>query len=589
MLRSRFFWKLYITYAVLVLITSAIIGVAVERQLRSALIDDVEAGLRNMALLLAPHAAEAFRNEAAGEIQSEIQRLGQETGTRITLVMPAGEVLADSGQEPSEMEDHGDRPEIVAALTDPFGVSRRFSATLRESLLYVARAVREVDRVIGVVRVSIPLSDVDARLSALRATVLLGAGVGVLVALAIGLLVAQRITSPISEMTAVAEALGEGDYSRRVESRPGDEIGVLGDTMNRLAEELTRRIAGLAHERAQLGAMVAGMQEGVLAVDPKGRVVFCNRAVGRLLDVDAEIAEGQMLADLAPAPELHKLLEAAAENQTPGRRELTVSGRGGDIVMDARATPFEADEEGGVVVVLYDITNLRRLEQIRTDFVANVSHELKTPLTSIKGYVETLLSGAIHDERNNMRFLGKIEDQVNRLTNLVSDLLSLAQIESPAEAISLAPIDWVPLIQETVQRHEPAIAAKRLDFALELPDHPVRVQGDDEALIQILDNLLDNATKYTPEGGSISLRLSQRESRASLEVEDSGIGIPKGDFERIFERFYRVDKARSRELGGTGLGLSIVKHLVRGLRGEIRVESRVARGSLFTVLLPLAD
>jgi len=587
-LRSRFFWKLYITYAALVLITSAIIGVAVQQQLRSALIDDVEADLRNMALLLDPHAAEAFRDEAAGDIQSQVQILGRETGARITLILPAGEVLADSAQEPAGMENHGDRPEIIAALTDPFGVSRRFSGTLRESLLYIARAVRDADEVIGVVRVSIPLSDVDARLLALRATVLFGAGVGVLVALAIGLLVAHRITSPISEMTEVAEALGEGDYSRRVESRPGDEIGVLGDTMNRLADELTRRIAGLGHERAQLEAMVAGMQEGVLAVDHEGRVVFCNQAVRRLLDVDDEIIEGQTLLDLAPVPELHELLTAADERQTPGRRELTVRGRAGDIVMDARATPFEADEEGGVVVVLYDITNLRRLQQIRTDFVANVSHELKTPLTSIKGYVETLLSGAIHDDENNMRFLGKIENQVNRLTNLVSDLLGLAQIESPAEAISLTPIDWAPLISETVQRHEPGIAAKRLDLSLDLPDHPVRIQGDDEALTQILDNLLDNAIKYTPEGGSISVRLSQRESRAVLEMEDSGIGIPKGDFERIFERFYRVDKARSRELGGTGLGLSIVKHLVRGLRGEIRVESRVAHGSLFTVLLPLA-
>jgi two-component system phosphate regulon sensor histidine kinase PhoR len=560
----------------------------VQQQLRSALIDDVEAGLRNMALLVAPHAAEAFRNEAAGDIQSQIQRLGQETGTRITLVLPTGVVMADSVEAPAEMENHGDRPEIVSALTNPFGVSRRFSNTLRESLLYVARAVRDSGDMIGVVRISIPLSDVDSRLSALRATVLFGAGIGVLVALAIGLVVAQRITSPISEMTEVAEAFGKGDYGRRVESLPGDEIGVLGGTLNRLAEELTRRIASLGHERARLGAMVAGMQEGVLAVDHEGRVVFCNRAVGRLLDVDAAIVEGQMLSNLAVAPELHELLRAAGAQQTPGRAELTVNGRSGDIVMDARATPFEADEEGGVVVVLYDITNLRRLEQIRTDFVANVSHELKTPLTSIKGYVETLLSGAIHDEENNMRFLGKIEDQVNRLTSLVSDLLSLAQVEASGEAIPLTPIDWVPLIRETSQRHEPAIAAKRLEFSLELPGHPVRVQGDDEALIQILDNLLDNAIKYTPEGGSVSLRLSQEEFRASLEVEDSGIGIPRGDFERIFERFYRVDKARSRELGGTGLGLSIVKHLVRGLRGEIRVESRVASGSLFTVLLPLA-
>jgi two-component system phosphate regulon sensor histidine kinase PhoR len=266
--------------------------------------------------------------------------------------------------------------------------------------------------------------------------------------------------------------------------------------------------------------------------------------------------------------------------------EITLVRNVGDIVLDARATPFDTDYQHGVVVVLYDITNLRRLERIRTDFVANVSHELKTPLTSISGFVETLLAGAIHDEENNIRFLGKIEDQVGRLISLVGDLLSLARIESADDALPVLALDWKPIINSSVRRHTPAMEDKKIECVLDLPDESVVVVGDEEAMTQILDNLLDNAIKYTPSGGSITLRLRREGTKAALAVEDSGIGIPRKDFERIFERFYRVDKARSRELGGTGLGLSIVKHLVRTLHGDIEVESEVGRGSRFTVLLP---
>lgn len=589
MLRSRFFWKLYLTYVALVLVTSAIIGLLVNVQLQASLIDDVEGGLRRAALLMAPHAAEALQQRASGDIRHQVETLGRETETRITLVLPDGRVLADSEHAPESMENHGDRPEIVASRSQPFGVARRFSSTLQESLLYVSRAVRVNDRLVGFVRTSIPLSQVDTRLSALRRTIAFGAGVGILVALAAGLVVAQRITSPVAEMTAVAEALGQGEYDRRVESQPSDEIGVLGATLNRLADELTRRLATLAQERAQLGAMVAGIQEGVLAVDSEDRIVFSNEAVRRLLRASEAELDGRRLSELTRLSELSDLLAAAGQHGEPAREEIALHRNIGDIVLDARATLYEADGERGVVMVLYDITNLRRLEQIRTDFVANVSHELKTPLTSIGGYVETLLSGAIHDEEYNVRFLQRIDDQVARINNLVSDLLSLARIESHEEAILLSPIDWEPLVSAAVQRHAPAMARKHINHHVGVPAEPVVVLGDDEAMTQILDNLLDNAIKYTPEGGSVTMRLASSGPFGTMEVEDTGIGIREKHHERIFERFYRVDKARSRELGGTGLGLSIVKHLVRRLHGEISVESEVARGSRFTITLPLAS
>jgi two-component system phosphate regulon sensor histidine kinase PhoR len=585
-LRSRFFWKLYTTYVVLVLVTSAGIGALVTRQLQATLNADIEDSLMRATLLMAPHAAEAFRGESLSDIQSETVALGDETLTRITLILPDGVVIADSDQSPALMENHGDRPEIIEAATEQYGVARRFSRTLQQSLLYVAHAIRDGGIIIGYVRASIPLATVDARIAALRSTILFGAGVAIVVALALGLVVAQRITSPLTEMTEVAESMRRGEYDRRVRSQSADEIGVLGETLNQLSGELSRRLASLTQERAQLGAMVAGMQEGVLAVDHEGHVVFSNEAVRRLLGVAEDELRDGVVWKLTRLPQLTELLRRTSRERLPTHEEITLARNIGDIVLDARATPFETDHQQGVVVVLYDITNLRRLERIRTDFVANVSHELKTPLTSISGFVETLLAGAIHDEENNVRFLGKIDDQVGRLISLVGDLLSLARIESAAGALPVLALDWKPIISSSMRRHAQAMEDKRIECVLDLPAESVVVVGDEEAMTQILDNLLDNAIKYTPAGGTITLRLRRDGSRASLAVEDSGIGIPSKDFERIFERFYRVDKARSRELGGTGLGLSIVKHLVRTLHGEIEVESSLGEGSCFTVSLP---
>ncbi|MFQ5743869.1 MAG: ATP-binding protein [Acidobacteriota bacterium] len=588
MLRSRFFWKLYAGYAALVLATTMIIGILVQQQLQASMMADVEAGLRSMAALAAPHATEAFRRQIAVDIQQQIERLGRETNTRFTLVLPGGEVLADSDENPQVMENHADRPEIVAALSQPYGVSRRFSRTLQQSLLYVALAVRDGDELLGVVRVSIPLADLQARLASLRKTILVGAAAGIIVALALGLVVARRITAPLAEMTEVAEALGGGAYGRRVRVHKRDEIGTLGDTLNRLADELTRRIATLANERAQLGAMLAGMQEGVVGVDHEDRIVFSNAAGRRLLNL-GENSDGRKLWEMTRVPGLTELLSAAHHSHAAAREEIRLHGGSEETVLDARATPFETEEEEGIVLVLYDITNLRRLERIRTDFVANVSHDLKTPLTSIQGYVETLLAGALHDDDHNVRFLGKIDHQVTRLGNLVSDLLSLARIESPAEILELTEVAWPPLIEVALQQHRESMERKELNCTVPPPTAAVTVRGNRAAMAQILDNLLENAINYTPAGGTISIRTFVDSDRGGLLIEDTGCGIPADSLDRIFERFYRADSARSREVGGTGLGLAIVKHLVQKMGGQVHVESELGKGSRFTVLLPLAS
>jgi two-component system phosphate regulon sensor histidine kinase PhoR len=645
MLGSRFFWKLYLAFAGLVLITIVATGFLVHQQLRSSLLADVETRLRDMALSLVPHAMEAFETltEAASDaeggtaatsftgtgagspggeplsaagtteprsagapgetaeasaavaaglapydpaLQAEIVRLGRQTESRITLIAPDGTVVADSEQDPRTMENHSRRPEVVDAQSRAYGVSSRYSETVDESLLYVAVAARRDGRFLGTVRTSIPLAAVDARLAWLRNTIAVGAGLGVLVAMLVGLVVARRITAPLAQMTEVAEALRRGHYEQRVAAVGDDEIGSLGATLNRLADELTERIAILDGQRAQLGAMVSELQEGVLAVDAGERLIFSNPAARRLLGLPEEPGDEPAWV-IIDVPDLEQLCAAARESRT-AQRVVRIENGGAEVLLDARATSFESAGQQSVVLVLYDVTNLRRLEGMRTEFVANISHELKTPLTSIRGYVETLISGAIHDDANNLRFLGKIEQQVERLTAMVSDVLSLARIEGTERRVAAQPVDWRSVIESVVERYRDAGKLADHGCVTEMPDQPVAIEGDVESMTQVLDNLLDNAVKYTPRGGKITIRTLRRGGQAVLEVEDTGIGISVADRERIFERFFRTDRARSRDTGGTGLGLAIVKHLAQRLGGEVRVTSELGKGSRFSVSAPAA-
>jgi two-component system phosphate regulon sensor histidine kinase PhoR len=339
-------------------------------------------------------------------------------------------------------------------------------------------------------------------------------------------------------------------------------------------------------EKAKFEAMISALVDGVVALDEQGQVMFCNPAASDLLGLHQPAASGSRLGELGSWAPVSGLLDQVRMERKTVQKEFALARPGKEQVLDVHAAPFEGGGAKGYVLVLRDHTEFRRLERIRRDFVANVSHELKTPLTSIKGYVETLLEGAIDDEANRLRFLQKIDLHVKRLTALVQDLLSLARIEAQGKILSLVPVDWGPILEEALRRHEPEIRRKRLSCRVEGGGELV-VKGESEGMTQILDNLLDNAIKYTSEGGAVAVSLEKRDRWGRLRVCDTGVGIPAGDMDRIFERFYRVDKARSRELGGTGLGLSIVKHLVQGMEGTVRVQSEVGKGSCFEVDLPL--
>ncbi len=585
-MRLRFLWRLYITYVSLVLLTAAAIGVLTERQFREEINTRIEHQLVRESAALVPASRPLLANADFAAAREVVTEVGELTETRVTLLLPDGLVVADSSERPENMENHGERPEIVAALQHGRGVARRFSETTQTDRLYVASRVSANGTVVGVVRTSVTLADIDAQSAAMRKRVAQGAGLGILFALGIGLFVARRVTAPIAQMSAVSDSLRQGDYTARTQLDRTDEIGVLGENLNQLGTDLSKRLSGLGRQQAQLRAFLGAMQEGVVAIDPRDRVVFSNAMGRRLLHLDP----GEHELDMTQMP--GGLLEVLAEVRAMGTRahsEIVQRIDDEELVLDARGAPFTADDDSGVVLVLYDITNMRRLERVRTDFVANVSHELKTPLTSIQGYVETLLDGAIHDDEYNTRFLEKTHAQVRRLTLLVSDLLSLARIESTSFRTESAPVDLREIITESVTyRHDP-LQAKQLKLDLNLPDRPLLIDGESEGLRQIVDNLLDNAISYTPNAGSVRVELRSEGYDGILRVGDTGIGIPDDALNRIFERFYRVDRGRSRELGGTGLGLSIVRNIVHRMQGTVAVQSELGIGTTFTVTLPRAD
>jgi two-component system phosphate regulon sensor histidine kinase PhoR len=409
-----------------------------------------------------------------------------------------------------------------------------------------------------------------------------------LATLMFSLFLARRFSAPLVELAAAARALARGAHGQHVPVWSADEIGALATAFNEMSKALGTQIAQMDQDRQQLRAIFKSMDEGVLVLDAQQHVQFLNESAGRLLNLSVDFAQGRRLWQLIRHRQLGMAVERILTTDEPHRCEIEWN-TGERRVLAVHGTRLPGRPVGGAVLVLHDLSHLRQLEQVRQDFVANVSHELKTPLAAIQAVVETLLDGALHDTENNVRFLERIRENAERLHRLVLDLLTLSRIESGQEAMDVQPISVQGAVRACTARLEQRALAKKLRLETAPPPEPLAVLADEEALADILDNLVDNAIKYTPAGGQVTLRWFPDEKDAVLQVEDTGIGIPEKDLPRIFERFYRVDRARSRELGGTGLGLSIVKHLVQALGGSIKATSQPGSGSTFTLRIPLAE
>lgn len=398
---------------------------------------------------------------------------------------------------------------------------------------------------------------------------------------------ACRLRGPVARLTEAAQALARNSVNQPLPISSSDELGVLTAAFNDMGQNLTDTVARMHWELEQLRAVFRSMAEGVVVIDGDQRILFLNEAGSRMLNVALDGSHGKRLWEVVRHRQLLEAVELVFR-EDHYRCELDWTGPE-PKVFSLHGSRLPGEPLQGAVLVLHDITHVRRLERVRQDFVANVSHELKTPLAAIKATVETLLDGAIEDPEHNVRFLQRVHENAERLHFLVQDLLTLSRIESGEERIETAPLAVAPVIESCVSRQVDRAKAKQLRLLQEPPPEPILAVADEEALAQILDNLVDNAIKYTPSGGTITLRWYAHDGWAVIEVADTGVGIPEKDLGRIFERFYRVDKARSRELGGTGLGLSIVKHLVQALGGSVQASSQLGVGSTFTVRLPLAE
>ncbi len=414
----------------------------------------------------------------------------------------------------------------------------------------------------------------------------LGAAAG-LTALSLLLWRAHRIIEAVEELKHGSESLAAGSYGYKVYNNGSQESDDLVRAFNQMSEHLAQQITLLEEDRQQLRMILSGMIEGVIALDAEQHILFANERGVQLLGLPSQQAAGRKLWEVVRRRALHDVVERALSGPEPHHEELFWNGpQAKSLTVYAARMPGTPPR--GAILVFNDISELRRLERLRSEFVANVSHELKTPLAVIKACVETLLDGAVDDLEHRGPFLNRISEQAERLHALILDLLSIARMESGAEAFTIEAVSMRPIVEACLARHRARATAKSLSLESEVAEEETEAWGDQEAIHQILDNLVDNALKYTPEGGRIRVRCFAQGDTICLETSDDGIGIPEQDLPRIFERFYRVDKARSRELGGTGLGLSIVKHLVQSMQGSIQAKSQVGKGTSFLVKLPRA-
>lgn len=588
---------MFLTYAVLTVVAAAFFVVLFQSRQREAIESEVRQRLQDEAAVLGVFTEAAWQSsdrpveELRATWQPKLQPLGREVGPRLTLVRADGTVLADSSADARQMENHRDRPEIEQAAEHGVGFVTRPSLSVGEPYGYCAVRVGSREKPRGFVRVALPWTPFEARLKAASRLVAGTAVVVTLAALLASYLLGRRLVGPLERLTLAAQSIAAGDFGQEVVVRNHDEIGTLAHAFNTMGRELAQRVEQLQASRRQseenselMETVLGSMVEGVVVIHSGKRILYANAAAGPLLDLPTAQATGRSIFEAARNPRVQKVVEEVLVGRVPERVEYEVPRT--NAIVALIASPLPGNPPPGAVLVLHDVTELRRLENLRREFVSNVSHELKTPLTTIQAYTETLLDGAINDPENNRKFLERIDEQAERLHKLILDLLSLARIEAAEDAYELLPVPVANTVQVCVDEYLPVAESKGVELQVQPPSEALVVWADDEGLLTVLNNLLDNAIKYTPSGGSVSIRWHVEGRRTVLEVEDTGIGIPKQHQSRVFERFFRVDKARSRELGGTGLGLAIVKHWVQVFGGTVEVASELGRGSLFTIRLP---
>lgn len=517
------------------------------------------------------------------------------TNARITVIDVSGKVLADTESNAANMDNHASRPEVKQALEGNMGISKRYSDTLKVDFQYVATPIYKDGNIIGVLRLSKPLYEIQKMTQRMYLNVFIAVLAGALIASLLGYKISENITMPIKEITYTATRIAKGQLDKRINLETDDEISILADAINHMASSLSDSINSLQDKNAKLEAFMSSVVNGIIAIDSNERILFINPIAARMLNIREKDVTGKHFLQVARNNQIDNYLKEIIKQNRFFDVEITLD-YPSEKILKLYTNPIKYVDRGdiaGIIITIQDITELRKLERMRTEFVANVSHELKTPLTSIKGFVETLKSGALEDREDTIRFLNIIEDEAERLYRLISDILSLSELEHRKHRGVPEKIGVKHTISEVMSILKSQADKKEILLETNLQEGVYNLYGDPDRFKQMLINLVDNAVKYTPDKGKVLVAAYNHEEkkngekRVIIDVIDNGIGIAKEHIPRLFERFYRVDKARSRRVGGTGLGLAIVKYIVLSFDGEIEVESEVGKGTRFTISIPV--
>ena len=585
--QRRLVWQLYPSYLVLILLVLLAVGWYFSGELRSFHYRQTADDLRARAQLVEQQLQGHLSNSDQDWLFPLVKRLGEQSGTRITIILNDGRVLADSHENAQQMDNHGQRPEVLQALAGQQGMSIRFSNTLGQSLMYMAIPAFTAGKQVGSIRTALSVSDIDATLKMIYWKLIV-AGLVISILLApICWWLSRRLSRPLELMTDGAQRFSNGNLDVPLAITGSVEIRRLAEAMNQMAANLADRIGREVEQRSEIETVLGCMIEGIIAVDNDALVIRLNSAAAELFAVSAHLNPGRPIQEVIRQAELQRFIRQALNQQEPLEEELMLHGPN-KRYLHVQATPLIGNDNSriGVLIVLHDLTRLRQLESIRRDFVANVSHELKTPITAIRGAVETLLDDEAADVANQ-RFLQIIFKQSERLNALVEDLLNLSRIEQGAEQggweLSCEPI--LPVLESARVACESLLQQQKINLKIDCPEQ-LKARINSSLLEQAIINLLTNAIKYSESGGQVQIEVAELDQQVSIRVQDFGCGIDQKHLPRLFERFYRVDLARSRSLGGTGLGLAIVKHVAHAHRGEILVTSQLGEGSYFTLLLP---
>jgi two-component system phosphate regulon sensor histidine kinase PhoR len=577
-------WRITIWFVLLIIVIMAVLGAYLTNSVRSSQLNGLRTQLGNEAKITAVTTLPYLGDQASGgNLDALAKELGSQIHARVTIIALDGTVLGDSDEDPATMENHARRPEVQDALSLGIGESTRYSTTLGKQMMYVAVPIAKQSEVLGVARVALPLTQVESSVNRIIITIIIAMAIASMLVIIAAWLIARMTTQPIRELTRASREIATGEFGHWIRVSTKDESAQLSHAFNEMSSNLKSMVDTISEDRAKLMSILDNMADGVILTDPEGNVVLTNRMVRSLFSIKDVSTEVKPLIEIIREHELNDTLKASLEtgHEQVTQFESSTSNR----YLRAIALPVDQDKARGALVLIQDLTELRSLQTMRRELVGNISHELRTPLAGIKAMVETLQDGAIDDRGTANDFLSRVEDEVDRLTQLVTELTELSRIETGRAELDIKPVNLNNLVETVITQLDPQAERQGLNIEKELATDLPAVPTDSERIRQVIANLVHNAIKFTDSGGRITIKTAVEGESVNVAISDTGIGIAAEDLPHVFERFYKVDKARTGQ--GTGMGLAIAKHIVEAHNGRIWVESETGRGSTFTFNLPL--